>query len=425
MTLIYVPLESYKERYSCQLSAPKVGWYERNWIKAGVEYKRIEPSFHNPNNQINAQISFGQVLDAKYRCRYAMSQIDHMLCFLNLPKECKSEEIKDSDVILFDDFFHPGIESLPYVFHQLRKRPRMYAYCWAQSVDEFDFTYEMRDWMRHFERGIGKILDGIFVANTLLKDKLIEHGIAPANQIHVVGLPFDSEEVMSRMPAWRRALSHNPTGVDPACIPRRENRVVFSSRWDKEKDPGFFLKVMAALWDRNKIPDLKAVICTSAKELRSNDQDLLGRLNSFRKVYPHIEVKTNLTKEEYYAELCRSKIQFNCADQDFVSFTLLEASVAGCVPVYPYFRSFPETFTRKGQVNHQYMYQKGDVHDAVNKLELVMNVPSLWSPEVIEDRSWIHKRMDLTWFRMLRKMGVPWDAKAMSVAQVLDVNPYQ
>jgi hypothetical protein len=152
LMLYYLPLEPYEQRYTMQLSAKDTGWMERNWKKAEVNYIRIEGK-HNPD-----VIETGVVLDAVGRSRWAMSQISNLLI------QARAGNIKDSDVIYFEDFWHPGIEALPYYFQQRGIRPRMYAYCWAQSVDMFDFTYPMRHWMRHFEKGISEIQDGIFVA---------------------------------------------------------------------------------------------------------------------------------------------------------------------------------------------------------------------------------------------------------------------
>ena len=110
--LYYVPLESYKERYTCQLSAPKVGWLERNWIESGIEYKRINGTDYDTKN-----IKTGVVLDAVRRSRFAMSQIDTVLLLAD------SGVITNEDVFYFDDFWHPGIESLAYAFHVLGIKP--------------------------------------------------------------------------------------------------------------------------------------------------------------------------------------------------------------------------------------------------------------------------------------------------------------
>jgi glycosyltransferase involved in cell wall biosynthesis len=257
----------------------------------------------------------------------------------------------------------------------------------------------MRFWMRHFEKGMGEVLDGIFVASTGLKELLVINGIAPANKVHVVGLPFDSEEVMERMPGWYQQFKTGGTGAD---YTDRKNQVVFSSRWDDEKNPDFFCEVASRLLTQGH--DIDFVVCSSAPKIRSNSQRLMSALDYMRQHFPkNFIVRENLTKEEYYQILCESKIQFNCANQDWVSFTLLEASVAGCYPIYPYFRSFPETLRHK----NEFLYQHTDAVSAMASIQDVVIGDDLWTAEKIKERSWIHDRYDLTWQRMLYYMNVP------------------
>lgn len=369
--LYYVPLESYKERYTSQLSAPEVGWVERKLIAKKISYCRVEGS------NTGSCIKSGVVLDAVRRCNFAMSQISVLL------SKAENGSITGGDIIFFDDFWHPGIESLAYAFHILGVQPKMYAFCYAQSVDEYDFTYPMRGWIRSFEKGIGSILDGVFVANTLLRDLLVDACIAPVDKIHVVGLIFDSAEVRSRM----RHLD-------------RLNQVVYCSRWDKEKCPDVFLRIVDCVMACRD--DVKFVVCSGSDKVRSNSDGLLSMLYDYEKKYPrNLFVKSGLSKELYYGELCKSKIQINTADQDWVSFTLLESSVAGCFPVYPNFRSFPETFNNR----HEYLYVKSDCESAANKINTVIDNDDNWSVDSVNSRSWIHRRFDNTLDRILAVMG--------------------
>lgn len=373
--LYYVPLESYKERYTMQWSAPKTGWLERNWIKEGIEYFRVEGVRALPQRKIKV----GCVLDGVGRSLHCYSQNEELLLLAEQGK------ITDNDIIYFDDFWHPGLESLPYAFHLLGIKPKMFAFLHAQSVDEFDFTYPMRSWMRFFEKGIGEVLNGIFVCGPCLRDLVVFGGIAAKEKVFVTGHPFNSEEVRERMPATF------PT--------HRKNHIIFSSRWDDEKNPLFFLQVAKTVIERNK--KAKFIVCTSAEKLRSNNQENLFALEQYRKQYPeNILLMEGLTKEEYYKELCDAKIQVNTADQDFVAITLLEASVAGCYPVYPYFRSFPETLRHSSA----YTYTRLDVEDAAQKILSVLKHEDLWTPKEIEKRSWIHARFDTAWKRMLLAM---------------------
>ncbi len=364
--IIYVPLEPYKERYTYQLSAPKIGWLERNWINFKIDYIRIE------GQSLTNTIQFGSVLDACGRGYWACFQIAKLLEMLN------KKEITEEDVIYFDDFWHPGISALPYAFHLLNIKPKMYAMLHAQSIDIYDFTYSMRHWMRHFEIGIGKILDGIFVTSTCLKDLCLYAGIGNSDTVHITGLPYNSEEVKERFTANIQ----------------RKKQVIYSSRWDKEKCPDFFLKVVEYCLQRRR--DIIFVITTSSKKLRSNSFILLDSLNRALEQYPkNLILQEGLSKEEYYRNLLESKIQINTANQDFVSWTLLEATTAGCRPLYPYYLSFPEALGYRDDL----MYIKGDIKDAGNKILKYIDVP------IQEDYKWIYQYYDTSWKRMFDIMN--------------------
>lgn len=381
--LFYVPLESYPERYTCQLSAPRTGWFERNWIKHNIPYHRVEPYAGTAVSHSNLPqaISTGVVLDAQRRAAQSFGQVENLLYLI------QSGKLTSQDVIYLDDFWTPGIEMVPYTCQLMGMEcPRIYAYCWAQSVDEYDFTHAMAKWIRYFEEGLGEIYSGVFVANSLLKTFLAP--IIDKQKIHVVGLPFDSEEVIWRIRDYEAAMKIEDH--------EKKNLVVFTSRWDKEKNPMFFLNVVQTVlsWRR----DIMFRVCTGQPTLRSNHPGFVEAAYELNHLYPgHFQISAGLTKNQYYQQLRQAKVQFNCADQDWTSFTLLEASVAGCYPIYPNFRSFPETFDDQSQ----FMYERGNVEAAARMICSVIANSGLWEPEMIEGRAWIHRRYDSTWKRIL------------------------
>lgn len=400
MTLYYCPLEPYKARYTEQLS----GWMMKRWTQAGVDVAVIPPRAREEQSRL---IDTGVVLDCFSRSSWALEQIDWIVGLIG------SGKITSEDTIYLEDFFHPGAEAIPYCCHLKGIKPKVYAYWWAQSVDEFDFSHAMKDWMKWYELMGLEWLDGVFVACPSMKEKIVDAydefgvpstvpGLHPLrDKIHVVGLPFDSEEVLSRTGIYQTWVG----GVKTVGMAPRKNQVVFSSRWDKEKNPDFFCKVAEEVIFRNS-PDVKFIVCTGHDQLKSNDPGFIGIAAYMLRRYPHsFDIRLGLSKEEYYQILCESKVQFNCADQDWVSFTLLEASVCGCYPLYPRFRSFPETLD--GRTNQNYLYTHKNVNSAVAAIETMLrSTHDYWSAEAIKQRSWIHTRFDVTWARMLNAMGL-------------------
>lgn len=373
--LFYLPLEPYKARYSFQWSAPVTGWLERRWIEAGIKYHRIDGESFS-----EGEIKTGCVLDAVGRSKFCFSQISQLLGL------AEGGGISDDDILFLDDFWLPGFSALPYAFSLLGIKPKIYAFLHAQSVDEFDFCHPFRHWMRHFEKGMAEVMSGIFVCCQGLKDEVVLGGIAPKEKVVVTGHPFASDEVRERMP--KEPLD-------------RQDHVVWSSRWDKEKNPDFFLRVAKRVI--KQLPWVQFIICTGSKSIRSNDASLLSLLEKARQDHPdNIILLENLTKEQYYQVLCRAKIQVNTAQQDWNPITLQEASVAGCYPIYPYFRSMPNCF----QHQMEFLYGHLDEQHMTDKIISVLLKTDLWTPEAVKSREWLHTQFDTSWIRMLKVMGL-------------------
>lgn len=399
--LYYFPLESYAARYTRQLSAYKVGWYERNWIANSVPFVRVDHMNPDLYPQKPAAIETGVVLDASLRSLYCMQQIEYFVrTMLNF--------VRDEDVLFFDDFWTPGVEAIKYTLRMRGKSPKFACFCWAQSSDQYDFMAKHRPWVLEVERGFGRgVYDTIFVANSLLKTCLVADGVVPRENVHVVGLPFDSSEVRSRY---------------PGPIDQKENRVVFSSRLDDEKNPMFFLKLVEFIKNGKFAgvdPATEFVICTSHKTIRSNNPEVVIRA---RKMAENglLRIAENLSVEDYYRELAHAKVQFNCAYQDWVSFTLLEAVTLGCVPVYPFFRSFPETLGR----NYEFFYQTDNYTKAAEAIQAAISDDILYNGKAFDSRRWIVERYDDTWVRILNKLGI--HTKSLGpVSAAVPSNPYE
>ncbi len=330
-TVWYFALESLKSRYTEQLG---------RWMPDALRmYHGNVKEIQGFVPEMQSDINQGEVLDYVGRSRWCMSQCE---VFLQLIQD---GEVKSGDVIYLQDFWTPGIEAIFYSLDLLGIKVRTYAMLHAQSVDEYDFTYKLRGWMRHIELGIDAHLDGIFVASTIHREQLRAAGFkAP---IHVVGLPFSDTDCFDTI----------PTAIDGKV---RSNVVIYTSRLDTEKNPHFMLDVARLFLDDN--PGWKWVITTSRDRLVSNDPSVLTRIQQMRDRYANFQVAVGCTKEHYYTMLWNAKIQFNSSLQDYVSWTLLEATTFGCDIVYPRFRSFPEV------IPVDRMYQAFDHIDALRVL---------------------------------------------------------
>ena len=341
--LYYMGLEAYNARYTLQLT----DWNRRVFEKRGIDVVYV-PGETLDNSQ---KIVTGQVLDAHGRSYFGMSQM------MNLVKMMQKGEVTSEDVIYFEDMFQPGIESLPYIIDQCNEdnMPRIFVRCLAQSIDPDDFVHVwgMDKWMGLYEKMVNEFADGILATN----EEMVAHmKIAgwEAPIYNISGLAFGKSEVIERVGGKIKPFND------------RRLRVVFSARWDQEKQPDFYMDLIEAWRERFPSKDVEFVIC-SGGELKSNNDSYMARTHKMvenRK----LTIYDNLPKNKYYEILNDSRVVFNCALQDWVSNTVSEADALGCNVLYPAYRSFPETFAN----DPERLYIPWSIDDAVAKLDVLL-----------------------------------------------------
>jgi glycosyltransferase involved in cell wall biosynthesis len=208
--------------------------------------------------------------------------------------------------------------------------------------------------MRHYEHMVDQVASGVFVASTCQVDMLRTAMFnAP---IHVVGLPFDRHEVRERVNVIKPLLM-------------RSKRVIFASRFDREKQPHFFMDFVERF--RRVFSHWTVAIATGQKKLRSNDPSALERVEVMRQL-GQIEIYEGLTKNQYYTLLADSRLHVNTAKQDFVSNTLNEASAFGTPSLCPAYLSFPEALNN----NPRQLYKPWSVEDMLTTAtRLIENPP--------------------------------------------------
>jgi hypothetical protein len=351
--VFYFPLESLKSRYTQQLS--------NEWIPQTFEKYKNKINFVviEGDESANGDVQVGQVLDAIGRGKFALQQCKNFL------DKISAGEVKNGDTIFLQEFWTAGVESIFYALDLYNIKVNVYSTLWAQSVDMYDFTYNMRNWMRPYEIGLSRRLNGIFVASTIHRDELKAAGFECP--IHVVSLTVDSKLVKNKI---------NKTDKN------KTSKVVYTSRYDSEKNPFFMLEVAKKFLKR--YPKWEWVCTTSASKLRSNMPGIVDALYKFAQEEPRFKIKENLTKEQYYEELSSASVQFNSALQDYVSFTGVEASIFRCNLVYPDFRSFKE------MIPPRLRYTAFNVESAIQTLDNAIhytsdNETNLYTNNIIEN----------------------------------------
>ena len=343
--LFYMGLEKYKARYTLQLQ----DWNTTVFDRRGIDYVIVEGNTLDTDKSIVT----GQVLDAHGRTYFSMTQI------ANLVRMMKQGEITSEDVIYFEDMFTPGIESLPYILNQIDPihRPRIYVRCLAQSIDPDDFVHVwgMQDFMGHYEKMVDSFVDGVLATN---EEMVMHMKIAGWKSpiYNISGLAFGKSEVQGRV-----------GNIKPFA--ERKNRVVFSARWDQEKQPDFYMDLIEEFYKRHPSNSTEFCVCSGGK-LKSNSESYMERTRNLESK-GLLKIYQDLEKNDYYNIVNDSRVVFNCALQDWVSNTVSEADALGCNVLYPAYRSFPETFAN----DHTRMYVPWSIDDALNKLEVLLTWP--------------------------------------------------
>ena len=337
-------LEPYEGRYTLQLQE----WTERVYKKRGIDYVVV------PGTTIDdtKAISVGQVLDAHGRSYFGMSQM------MNLVQMMRNGSVTSKDIVFFEDMFQPGMESLPYILHQVEEkhRPTIYLRCLAQAIDPDDFVHVwgMSKWMSMYEQMCNEIPNVHILATNeeMVAHMRIANWRAPIYNIS--GLSFGKQEVLSRVKS-----------IKP--FDQRAKRVCFAARFDQEKQPDFYMDLATRV--RKQDPSVEFAVF-SGGPLRSNNEKYLTRARELESK-GDLKIYENLKKDQYYELLADSRVLFNCALQDWVSNTVSEADTLGCNVLFPAYRSFPETFSN----DRDRLYIPWSQEDAYQKLNILLMRP--------------------------------------------------
>jgi glycosyltransferase involved in cell wall biosynthesis len=353
--------------------------YETNFSKAGVPFLAVRP------DKVLRNIKAGIVLDYIERSSWAFDQVKWLL-----------HAMKDGfvtpgrDVIYFEDFWTPGFEMIPYAqslrfgYHKQQHVP-VYSFCHAQSTDPYDFMAPMAWWARSMELGWAQYQNAIVCASFEMESQWAAGGL-PVSKLIPCGHTYNADVA--------RRMFQVPQDVSNV---KRGNHVVFSSRFDAEKNPHYFLAVTK--WFSKHRPEVKFIICTGLHELTSNEPSALVALTAAMQAQGNIILRTGLSKAEYFWNLRTAKVQFNCASQDFVSYALLDAVLNGCAPLYPWVLTFPDALNRRSINLYRTSFERHKiVEEVVPKLNALLDEP--W-----EDYSYVYSKYESSTRRKLRVMG--------------------
>jgi hypothetical protein len=139
----------------------------------------------------------------------------------------------------------------------------------------------------------------------------------------------------------------------------RDRSVIYSSRLQPEKNPGFFADVAEQL----KLANYSFEFWSGKSTF---DIEETAILKSFEEA--GIKLQLNKTKEAYFKRLASAAVEFNCSSQDYIGYAQLDALSYGCKILVPNWRSFP-SLTRN---NPDMMYPPWNVDVACQQLQALV-----------------------------------------------------
>ena len=305
-TLYILTLEPIEKRYTKQ-------WFSF-WKQ---EFSKSFKVIYINGLSFSDNIKKGRFLDINKTNIWKAEQIKKVAEIFN------EDKIKDNDIFLFMDSWHPGVTAIKYMAQLSNIKCKLYGYWHAGTYDPADFTAQsgLGEWAKYDEIAWLRALDGSFVATQFHKKLILKSysEYIDSKKIHVVGFPMD----------WLKAIEKE---IDK--IPSREDKediIVFPHRIDKEKSPEVFDKLAL------EFPKYKFI--------------------------KTMEVTKN--KKEYYKLLSKAKIVFSASSQETFGIGTAEAMMLDVIPVVPNTLSYKELYDGR--------FKYTSYHSARQKIKCIMN----------------------------------------------------
>ena len=222
----------------------------------------------------------GQFLNAAFTSKFKSLQMAEISAMF------ERGEIADGDRFFFSDIWFPGIENIAYMKYFNKVDVKITGIIHAGSFTDTDFVRDMERWAKNFEDIIFDISDTIFCASEFIKQDIIK--------MHKVVQKAESD-------------SHKGQ--------QKENIVIFNGRLCDEKQPWLFDELAKQVSEKVDVP---------VQFVKTQEQ--------------------NLSKEEYYSLLGKSKAIVSYALQENFGFGVAEAVYLGCTPVLPNRLVYPELY---------------------------------------------------------------------------------
>lgn len=228
----------------------------------------------------------GAFLDFAQTNVYKASQVE---CISRL---FSNNTVKPGDRFLVTDAWHFGIPAIKYMSELLDVPVEIHGIWHAGAYDPTDILgMKMSRWAHHFEKSIWSALDFNYFATNFHKNIFVDH------------FQINSDKCI------RSGQPHTPI-IGPLLemsVNEKYDVLMFPHRLNSDKQPDIAL-------------------------------DLRSHFNV------NITQTLNLSKEEYYRHLSKSKAVFSCALHENLGISVMEGCLAGALPIVPDRASYSEMY---------------------------------------------------------------------------------
>jgi len=353
-----VPLEILPERYTAQWEQ----WFPSEFERCGFDYNEI------PGVPLTSKVETGKVLDASGTMYFKFSQLQR------IAELFKKGAIRNNDVFFFDDIQYPGVWAIKYMAQLYGMRVFVFGYLHASSYTKEDFAEPMTPFLKNVEKSWIFIYDKIFVGTNYHKKSFVARRFPHSykriarSSIYVSGAPWN---------VWTAQTLAYKSRKDTNG---KLNRLIYPNRFDIEKRPNVFLKLVDFLYNKMKYTDMEFLITTSRQNVTS-DPRLTNMLARAVKLVPTLKIMTGLSKEQYYSELSKSKLMLSTTIEENFGYCIVEALTLNTPVLVPNDYSHPELLSDLKMEKSMMLY---DINwdKYINDFVLPSEVPDWDDPNV-------------------------------------------
>jgi len=314
--LYLIDLESYKERYT---------YWWKTYLPA--QFRRKSEVTVIEGQSLSDTVDTGTVLDAAGTNSYKASQLKQ-IC-----KLFKENKIKNGDVFFICDIWFPGVEMIRYMSDLYKINVRIYGVWHAGSITMGDFASVMHDWSKYFEIGFLNLCDRVYVGSEYSKQSIIERLLNPNLLDHKI------KEISEKISAFGMPIDYDYL-QQFSC--EKENIILFPHRPDPEKGIDQYLSMIEYLSLRWKdFNNYHFIFCTSRKLYEPSSKITKAHLLNLTEG-DNIFIYKDLSKEDYYKLLGRSKFIISTTIEENFGYCIVEGMSLGCIPIVPNDFSYPE-----------------------------------------------------------------------------------